>query len=116
MPGFSSEIPTSEFSGAEIELIVIGSSSVKFELSGGKSILLYYYGALEDRSDWLYNLPLCGTDSVQSLVGQKIIDIVILSEAKADILLSEGRVLRLEHDNTSGDLVRFCVHGAEYIA
>jgi len=116
MSGFSEAIPVHLFIGAEIELIVIGASSIKFELSDNKSVLLYYYGALEDKNDWLYNIPLCGDDSAQSLVGQYIKNIVFLSDSRAEIAFSEGRILQIEHDDVNNDLVSFRIGEKEYTA
>lgn len=113
---FSSSIPTHLFNGSTIESIVVGSNSLKIVLDGNRDIILLYYGAIEDRGDWLYRLPLCGENSVQELVGQTIERIFVKAIDELHIILSDGRTMRILHDDPRQDLMRFSVDGEEYFA
>ena len=116
MAGFFTEIPYKLFSGARIEFLIVGASSLKLALSENRSILLYYFGSIEDKSNWLYNLPLCGSHSLQSLVGDEIDNINAISNELAEISLVSGRVIELHHDDVCQDLVNFKIGLDEYIA
>ena len=115
MTGFTSLIPVHLFRGAEIQSVSVGASSLQFLLDGNRALLLDYYGALEDKDDWLYNLTLCGQDSVQSLVGQKI-EICIKSIDKAVVTFSSGKTLEIMHDDINSELMRLFIGDEEYIA
>lgn len=114
--GFSASIPTHLFSGRTIEHIVVGASSLKFVLDRNMDILFLYYGTTDNKEDWLYHLPLCGEHSVQGLVGLKIENFSIEAIDVAKIKLSDGKIIKIIHDNVNMELVRFNIDGAEYIA
>lgn len=116
MPGFSPSIPIHLFRGAEIETISVGASSLKLVLTEKRAIFLDYFGATEDKDSWLYSLPLCGDDSVQNLIGQRIVEILFSDVDIAYIKFSGGRVLKIVHDNPNCDLMRFVIDEHQYIA
>ena len=117
MAGFLPDIPKHLFEGIDIWAITVGSASVTFDLEGGKRIMLQPYGLTEDRGDWLYNLPLCGDESVQSLCGQTIESITFLEVHHARFQFSGGRVLDLVNDNPPAwEIANFIVGEDEYLA
>lgn len=115
MYGFRETIPIHLFDGAEITSLIVGASSLIFELDERRAINMMYYGAIEDRFSWLYRLPLCGDESLQSVVGKKIC-VHFLSLILAKIVFSDGRELQLNHDDPNSELVSFTVNGEEYFA
>lgn len=112
---FDSSIPKDMFSGAEIEAITAGGTTISFHLSQERVIHLDDYGTLDNIDDWLYNIKLCGENSAQSLVGQTI-SVEFLSEIMGRISFSEGRSLDIVSDGVGGESVRFILQGDEYFA
>jgi len=117
MAGFLPDIPKHLFEGSEILTVTIGASSITFDLEGGKRIMLQPYGTIEDRGDWLYNMRLCGEDSLQSLVGQKIESITFLTPHHGRFQFSGGRTLDLVNDDPPlWEIASFIVGEDQYLA
>jgi hypothetical protein len=113
--GFGLDIPIHLFRGALVDTIVIGSPSLTFELSGDKAITLLYYGASDYKADWLYNLHLCGNESVQSLVGTAL-DVEFECLTKAVLTFSNGRRLIIVHDDVEMEIASFRIGKVTYVA
>lgn len=105
MAGFLPDIPKHLFEGSEIWTVTVGASTITFDLENGNKIMLQPYGVLENRGEWLYDLPLCGEASVQSLCGQTIESI------------SDGKTLDLVNDDPPlWEMVNFMVGDDRYLA
>ncbi len=108
MFGFASDIPIARFSGARVSAVVVGRPSISFEFESDVSLTLYYYGATDNCEDWLYNAPLCGPKSVQSLVGTTV-EVTFHSRVEASVSFSDGRVLKIVHDDPEMEISSFRV-------
>lgn len=116
MAGLRSDIPFHLLEGGEIWTITVGAASVSLELIDGNRIMLQPYGMTEQKGDWLYNLKLSGDDSLQTLVGQTIERIEILSEGHARIQFSGGKAHDLVPDDPEFEIASFRIGNAEYFA
>jgi hypothetical protein len=112
---FDDSIPVGRFQGAEVEALLVGSVTLTLELSESRRIHLDYQGCVEQRDTWICGLPLCGEDSLMSLVGQTI-NVDFISEDQASIRFSGGGLIELVRDAPGVDLMRFCIGKDEYQA
>lgn len=112
---FDESIPLHRLQGAEVEAFSVGSISLAIELAEKRRILLDYQGCIEERHTWFCKLPLCGEDSLMSLV-QQTITIEFASRDRASIQFSGGGVIDLVRNAPGADLVRFVVGDDEYQA